>query len=100
MSAGHVLNARERKALNRLSEDTRDFLIKGKLTGVGLITLASLVELGLAEIGASRRYYGETGWRITPDGWRCMYGKTYEEMMANPEAGPYNPLKQWQWPLA
>jgi hypothetical protein len=93
----HTLNARERNALNKLSGEHHDFLIKGQLSGVGTTTLASLVELGLAETGPSKRYYGEIGWRITPDGWRCMYGKTIEEIMA-PGGGPVRPLKVWKWP--
>jgi hypothetical protein len=94
---GQVLNSRERKALDKLSEERRDFLIKGQLSGIGPITLATLVSLGLAETGPSKRYYSEIGWRITPDGWRCMYGKTYEEIMA-PDCAPVRPLKLWQWP--
>ena len=94
-----VLGARERKALDKLSFDHRDFLIKGQLTGIGTTTLASLVSLGLAETGPSQRYYGEIGWRITDDGWRCMYGKTLGEIMA-PGGSPVRPLRIWQWPLA
>lgn len=92
-----ILTARERNGLEKLTEDpiNTDFLIKGQLTGVGHLTLASLVELGLAETGPSKRYYGEAGWRITDDGWRCMYGKTLREMEGT---GPHYPLKIWRWP--
>jgi hypothetical protein len=56
----HVLNKRERDGLEKLTEDpiNKDFLIKGQLTGVGHVTLATLVKLGLAETGSSKRYYG------------------------------------------
>ncbi|MBR0938222.1 hypothetical protein [Bradyrhizobium jicamae] len=65
--AAYILNARERKALGRLTEGMgRDFLIKGQFAGIGDKTLATLVELGLAETGPSKRYCGEIGWRITP----------------------------------
>jgi hypothetical protein len=94
----YVLNPRERKALIKLSDDHNDFLIKGQLVGIGAATLASLVSLGLAETGPSQRYY-VIGWRITPDGWRCMYGKTIEEIMV-PGGSPVRPLKLWQWPPA
>jgi hypothetical protein len=95
----HVLNARERKALDKIAFDHRNFHIKGELVGIGAVTLAALVDLGLLETGPSQRYYGEIGWRVTPDGWRCMYGKTIEEIMA-PGGPPVRPLKLWQWPLA
>lgn len=60
----HVLTARERNALNKLSEDQRDFRIKGQLAGVGLTTLQTLVDLGLAETGSSKRFCGERGWAL------------------------------------
>ena len=96
-SVSRILNKRERDGLEKLTEDpiNRDYLIKGQLTGVGHVTLASLVELGLAEIGPSKRYYDESGWRITDDGWRCMYGKTLDEMGSG---GPYYKLRVWCWP--
>lgn len=92
-----ILTAKERNGLEKLTEDpiSKDFLIKGQLTGVGHATLAALVELGLAETGPSTRYYGEMGWRITDDGWRCMYGRTLAEMS---RGGPYHPLRVWRWP--
>lgn len=92
-----VLSARERTALDKLSLDHGDYLIAGQLVGIGKVTMSRLVDLGLAEVGPSERYYGELGWRITSDGWRCMYGKTYEEIMA-PGALPSYPLRVWRWP--
>ncbi len=69
----YVLTSRERKALEKLSNDQRDFLMKGQLVGVGDVTLQTLVDLGLAETGLSRRYSDERGWRITDDGGvACM----------------------------
>jgi len=92
----HILTSRERKALDRLSLDRTEFVIKGELpAGIGEQSLNTLVSLGLAELGPGR--FGETGWRMTPDGWRCMYGKTYEEIMA-PGAGKSYPLRGWRWP--
>jgi hypothetical protein len=93
-----VLNARQRSALDQLSNDHGDFLAYGQFrAGTGAPTLDSLVELGLAEKGPSGRFFGETGWHITDAGWRCMYGKTYAEIMA-PGAEPSHPLKVWSWP--
>jgi hypothetical protein len=96
----HVLNPRERRTLDKLGFD-RGVLIKGQFSvgEGGPKTMDSLVRLGLAEIAPSERYYGEKGWRITPDGWRCMYGKTIEEIMV-PDGSPVRPLKLWQWPPA
>ncbi len=91
-----TLNARERKALDKLSFDHRNFHIRGELVGIGPTTLKSLVDLGLLEVGPSKRHYDQLGWRITPNGWRCMYGKTYEEIMSEP--GPHHPLRVWEWP--
>lgn len=95
-----ILNARERKALAHISFDHNDFIIKGKLpAGIGQKTLEGLVTLGLLEKGPSQRYYGQTGYKVTPDGWRCMYGQTYEEIMAPPER-TVHPLRVWRWPPA
>jgi hypothetical protein len=75
--------------------DHTRFHVKGELVGVGESTLAGLVSLGLLETGVSQRHHGV--WRLTPDGWRCMYGKTIEEIMA-PGGGPVRPLRVWKWP--
>jgi hypothetical protein len=50
------------------------------------VTLDALVDLGLLETCLSQRY-GEIGWRVTPNGARCMYGKTFDEMKGT---GPYH----------
>jgi hypothetical protein len=90
-----ILNARERKALDKISFDHRNFYIKGELVGIGTVTLDALVDLGLLETGPSQRYYGEIGWRVTPNGTRCMYGRTFDEMKG---PGPYHRLRVWSWP--
>lgn len=91
-----VLNAKERHALERMELDHASFHVKADLgTGIGLKTVDELLGLGLIEAGPSPRHYGQIGWRITPDGWRCMYGRTREEMM---DGGQYRPLRVWQWP--
>jgi len=96
----HVLNARERKALNHLSLDHRDFIIKGQFpVGIGKETLETLVNLGLAEIGPSKRFSGDVGWRITDDGWRCMYGETLDEIRTKPEGTKSYPFRVWRWPM-
>ena len=60
-------------------------------------TLNSLVELGLAELGPPNRHSGEVGWRITDNGWSCIYFKTFAEIMT-PGALPPLALEGWSWP--
>jgi len=96
----YVLNARERAALNQLSLKRDAFLARGQLEiGRGNEALEALEKLGLAETGSATRFADRIGWRITEDGWRCMYGKTYAEIMA-PGAPPSRPLEVWSWPPA
>jgi hypothetical protein len=91
----HILNARERKLLQHLEIDDRIFHIRGQLPpGTGLVTLERLSKLGLLEAGPGR--HGETGWRLSDDGWRCMYGKPKSELGA--EGAPHHVLKVWSWP--
>jgi hypothetical protein len=94
----HVLSAKERQALDRMTLDHKTFHVKSDLgVGIGTKTIETLLSLGLIESGPNARHYGQIGWRLTPDGWRCMYGKTIEEIMA-PGGGVAHPLKRWQWP--
>jgi len=94
----HVLNKAERRALEKMGFECGVFLMKGQFSsGVGITTLDELVGLGLAEKGRSERYPGAVGWRITADGWRCMYGATYQDIR-KPSAKPLLPLRIWRWP--
>jgi hypothetical protein len=95
---GDRLSARECKALKMLGNDPAEFLTWGELVGIGPATLASLVTRGLAEIGRSRKYSPVNGWRITDDGWRCMYGKTFSELLGKP-VGVKKPFVVWKWPV-
>lgn len=92
----YVLTARERKLLDHMQFDHRAFQIPGQMpVGTsGKVTLSRLVELGLLETGQGR--FGEVGYRITDDGWRCIYGKTHDEIMSS--GGQHYPLKVWSWP--
>ena len=97
----HVLDHLERKALEYLGFLYREYLIRGELPpNTGTRTLERLEGLGLVESGPSVRHRGETGWRITSDGWRCMYGRTHQEIMSLPKGAKARPLNVWQWPLA
>ena len=95
-----VLNKRERDALWKLSTEggRTEFLIAGQLVGYGRVTLGRLVDLGLLETGPSDRFFGETGWRVTDNGYRAMYGLTYAEIMALPEGSKVDELAVWSWP--
>lgn len=80
--------------MDHLQLNHRSFQIPGQLpTGFGAVTFNRLLQFGLLESGAGR--HGITGYRLTEDGWRCMYGKTLAEMSGT---GPYHPLRVWSWP--
>lgn len=94
-----ILNSREIKVMKHLSDSTDQAVVKGKMPlNIGPATLDGLIELGLIEECISERYKGEMGYKITPDGWRCMYGKTFEEIMTPPDGKPSHPLHVWKWP--
>ena len=91
----YLLSAREHKLLQELSIDHTVFQIRGQLpVGTGTVTLARLGGFGLLETGPGR--FGETGWRLSDDGWRCMYGKPYVEL--GEQGAPHHPLRVWSWP--
>jgi hypothetical protein len=92
------LSRHECKALKMLRNDPTEFLVWGHFVGIGRPTLASLVKRGLAETGPSLRYFPEIGWRITEDGWRCMYGETLAEILAKPAGVRAYPFIVWKWP--
>lgn len=90
-----VLSARERNLMDHLELDHKVFQIPGQLpSGVGKGTRDRLTRLGLLETGLGR--FGETGWRLSDDGWRCMYGKTHDEIMTS--GAPHHPLRVYTWP--
>ncbi|HYM99628.1 MAG TPA: hypothetical protein VET25_07780 [Aestuariivirgaceae bacterium] len=96
---GRILDARERGVLDALQLDHSKFQIKAALPfGIGRKTLDGLVNLGLLEMGPSKLHYGQVGYRLTPNGWRTMYGMTYEEIMAQPAGKGVRPLRVWSCP--
>jgi hypothetical protein len=91
----HILNAQERKLLAYLQLDDQVYQVRGQIPpGIGVVTLGRLTALGLLETGPGR--FGDTGWRLTDDGWRCMYGKPKTDLGA--EGAPHHELKIWSWP--
>jgi hypothetical protein len=93
------LSPHECKALKLLSENAADYLVWVQLVGIGQPTLASLVKRGLAETGPSKNHPPQIGWRITDDGWRCMYGETNAEILAKPNGAKTYPFVIWKWPV-
>jgi hypothetical protein len=93
----YVLTNRQRAALKELTKNKDKFTPYWQFLRAGKVSLNLLVEVGLAETGPTNRRRGEIGWRITENGWRCIYGKTYTEIIA-PGALPPYPLKIWSWP--
>jgi hypothetical protein len=80
--------------------DYAAFHIKAELgTGIGTKTIESLLALGLIEAGPNQRHYGQIGWRLTDDGWRCIYGETIAEIMAKPKGTKAYPFMVWKWPF-
>lgn len=93
----YVLTRVQREALKALTNNQSKYTPYWQFERISENTLNILVELGLAETGLTDRRPGEIGWRITDNGWRCIYGKTYEEIMA-PGALPPLALEIWSWP--
>jgi hypothetical protein len=95
-----VLNAKQRQALDRMTLDHSNFHIGAELgPGVGTKTVESLLALGLIEASPNARHYGQIGWRLTNDGWRCMYGETIAEILAKPDGVKTFPFVVWKWPV-
>jgi hypothetical protein len=97
ISISRTLSTRQCRALQRLAGAYGKVVRVDELAGIGPTSLEQLAGMGLAEQAPSNRF-GKPGWRITADGWRCMYAKSYEECMAPGEPAPV-PLRVWRWPL-
>ena len=90
----YQLTPRERRLLNSLhlaSIGVRNrFNLPGELkdiVDVGRRSFDTLVHLGLIEAGTATRHNSGVGYRITPDGFRCLYGKTAEQIEADGDKG-------------
>lgn len=93
-----ILTYRERQALDRMTIDHASFHAQADLgPDVEMSVIESLLALGLIEAGPIPN---STSWRLTDDGWRCMFGKTFAKIMASGADDPAQPLKVWQWPPA
>jgi hypothetical protein len=95
-----ILTKRQREALESVSMEIGEFVVRSRLKRMGRLdigteTLEFLVSLGLLEKGPAIKDHGEFGYKITDDGWRCMYGMTRDEIT---EYAPAFPLATWRWP--
>ena len=92
-----ILDSRERGVLDALRSDPSSYQTKDALLfGIGRKTLDGLVNLGLLETGAPRFDTRQLGYRLTPNGWRTIYGMSYEEMLAQSKHA--RPLRVWSYP--
>ena len=93
------LSALESRGLKWVTETFPYFRDTAQLPkGVGVGTLDKLVALGLAE---KEETDPPTEDRLPhhPQGWRTMYGMTYEEMLAARQTEPVYPLRVWWRPV-
>jgi len=91
----HLLTSREKKALHKFYMYDGDWEPSGKFIGMGNITLAKLLELGLVDEKPSH-VHGKV-YKMNPQGYECIHGVTLETIMAG-EPGQYPELKIWKWP--
>lgn len=104
---GCELTDREKRLLHSLHSESigraERFHMRGELNGitnVGDTSFARLVDLKLIETGTASRHDEGTGYRITQDGIRCLYGKTAEQIYADGEKGIQTTVrKRLTWPL-
>ena len=90
------LDRKERAALEAVRLKGRESVrFKDMPVGVGKAAVESLVSRGLLETVPGPHGRGGQCYRVTRDGWRCMFGKTYEQLRALPAA---KPLGTWFWP--
>jgi hypothetical protein len=94
---GNFLTRRERKALDAIRPSGLNFVkVSAMPKGVGLGTLNLLEAKGLLQRAPARA----PSYRISPDGWHCMFGRTFEQLCAfEKESGAAaRPLGTWVWP--
>jgi len=88
------LSRQERAALEAIRHSGRDFTDTSALPyGVGQVTLDRLLQRGLIEAGPSKPGKKGRSYRISDDGWICMFGAPFERIGAGK-----TPLFFWTWP--
>jgi hypothetical protein len=96
-----ILDRRERHALEALRAAGLNFVsLEAMPRGIGRATLETLEQRGLVERAPGRNGSKSSRYRATADGWRCMFGKTYDDIRKLPSGVVPRPLSTWIWPRA
>ena len=96
---GRLLTQRECAALDALTGTSfGDHFPMRRLPRIAAVTLGKLAKLGLVEEGNRAHWPTERGWRLTDDGWRCMFGKTEQEIIDTPDYQSVDAFTIWRWP--
>lgn len=98
MSKPYILNQYERAALLALSQHEQIPAHDDASRGFGKAHIENLLGHGLAMAVPSKADQRHNAFRITDDGWRCIYGFTKAEIDSHTDRRPV-PFRVWQWPL-
>ena len=98
MTKPYILNQYERAALLALSQHQQIAAHSDANAGFGRAHLEALLGLGLAMAVPSRTDQKRHDFRITDDGWCCIYGLTKAQIDSHTDRKPA-PFRVWQWPL-
>ncbi|HTN63047.1 MAG TPA: hypothetical protein VL147_16115 [Devosia sp.] len=93
----YVLNQYERAALLALSQYEQVSAQGEGNTGFGRTHLEALLGRGLAVVVPSKTGRRLNNFRITNNGWLCMYGLTQAQIESRIHLRPA-PFRVWQWP--
>ena len=89
------LSRRERAAMEAIRCSGLEFTDASSLPhGVGQRTLDKLVQRGLLDAGPSKAGKMRGSYRISDDGWICMFGVPFAKI----QAARKKPLSTWTWP--
>ncbi|WP_459096959.1 hypothetical protein [Devosia sp. A449] len=98
MSKPYILNIYERAALLALSKHKQIPAHSDANPGFGRAHLDALLGLGLAAVVPSQTDPKRNDFRISDDGWRCMFGLSKAQIDGDADRAPA-PFRVWQWPL-
>ena len=94
------LSALESRGLSWVTETYPKFRMAAELRrGLGVRTLDKLVALGLVQKADAQSSRSKVGYRTAPQGWRTMYGMTYEELLVDQQSQSVDPLRVWWRPV-
>ncbi|HLV83632.1 MAG TPA: hypothetical protein VKY62_07630 [Devosia sp.] len=98
MTQPYALNQYERAALLTLSQQEQVPAHDDGNRGFSKVHLDALLRLALATKVPSRTDQRRDDFRISDDGWRCIYGLTKAQIDSQSDRKPV-PFRVWQWPL-